>query len=267
MSWALVKDTTPVLSLQDLDMCLRRRLRQLRDWRTIRSIVGIASGVTLDVGAGDGFMGKFLVDVAGVTYLALDSYYVGGFGRRGRDEEAWRVLDIIANAMELPVRTAAIDTCLCLFVLEHVPDPDRLVGEIVRVTKPGGKVVFQIPQHALLHGIPHNYFGFHYFGIEELLRRHGLTIEVIRPYGGFWSSIFNRMVLFWFLYFGHPAYKLPRRIARNPSWIRRLLCLPLVCGATVIIGVLSGVLNLLLEFEEDAEHFFVVAVNQGRIHS
>ena len=45
-----------------------------------------------------------------------------------------------ASGMALPFATGCVDVCYSSNVLEHVPDPDRMLDEMVRVTRPGGTV-------------------------------------------------------------------------------------------------------------------------------
>jgi ubiquinone/menaquinone biosynthesis C-methylase UbiE len=43
-----------------------------------------------------------------------------------------------ADAHLLPFRAGAFDACRCERMLQHVADPERVLAEMVRVTKPGG---------------------------------------------------------------------------------------------------------------------------------
>lgn len=52
-----------------------------------------------------------------------------------------------ADAARLPFRDNAFDAVICSEVLEHVPDPDAALAEIVRVTKPGGDVALSVPRY------------------------------------------------------------------------------------------------------------------------
>jgi SAM-dependent methyltransferase len=49
-----------------------------------------------------------------------------------------------------PFDDATYDTVVCTEVLEHVFEPDRLLREIFRVLKPGGRVILTVPN---LHGL------------------------------------------------------------------------------------------------------------------
>lgn len=51
-----------------------------------------------------------------------------------------------ADAARLPFADASFDAVICSEVLEHVPDPDAALAEIVRVTRPGGQVALSVPR-------------------------------------------------------------------------------------------------------------------------
>tara|TARA_R110002073_G_scaffold186197_7_gene344782 strand:- start:1299 stop:2018 length:720 start_codon:yes stop_codon:yes gene_type:complete len=51
-----------------------------------------------------------------------------------------------ADAARLPFADGSFDVVICSEVLEHVPDPDAALAEIVRVTRPGGQVAVSVPR-------------------------------------------------------------------------------------------------------------------------
>jgi SAM-dependent methyltransferase len=53
-----------------------------------------------------------------------------------------------ADAVALPFADACFDSTFCVAVLQHVQDVPRAVGELARVTKPGGRVVAVEPDNA-----------------------------------------------------------------------------------------------------------------------
>src|SRR5687767_8138277 len=46
-----------------------------------------------------------------------------------------------ADASALPFADATFDSVFCVAVLQHISDVSKAVGEIARVTRPGGRVV------------------------------------------------------------------------------------------------------------------------------
>jgi len=51
----------------------------------------------------------------------------------------------VADALKLPIKDAAFDIVVSYGVIEHVSDPVRMVQEIARVLKPGGRVLIYTP--------------------------------------------------------------------------------------------------------------------------
>jgi SAM-dependent methyltransferase len=47
---------------------------------------------------------------------------------------------VLADGYWLPVRDGCADICFSSNVLEHVADPAGLIGEMIRVTRPGGLI-------------------------------------------------------------------------------------------------------------------------------
>jgi len=54
--------------------------------------------------------------------------------------------DVKADICDLPFEDNSFDVILCNHVLEHIPDDAKAMSELLRVMKPGGWGVFQIPQ-------------------------------------------------------------------------------------------------------------------------
>jgi SAM-dependent methyltransferase len=81
--------------------------------------------------------------------------------------------DLLADAGALPLADACADLVFCAQVIEHVPEPHRLVAECHRVLAPGGCLVLSGPFWWPLHEVPHDYFRFTRYGFESLLRKAG----------------------------------------------------------------------------------------------
>lgn len=96
-------------------------------------------------------------------------------------------LDYVADIQTMPVADASFDTVLSAEVLEHVPDPEKALREIIRVLKPGGKLVMSIPHLMYLHNEPHDFYRYTKYGLRTLLERVGFTIEYLEPSGGIFS--------------------------------------------------------------------------------
>ena len=102
---------------------------------------GVADGEqVLDAGCGTGSLTFALAQrakVAGIRAVDFSPVYVDFAKRRNTDPRIeFRVGDICA----LPFADATFDRTLSLLVLHFVPETDRAVAELRRVTKPGGTV-------------------------------------------------------------------------------------------------------------------------------
>jgi SAM-dependent methyltransferase len=66
--------------------------------------------------------------------------------------------DVLAIGQSLPFKDNSFAGILSLAVLEHVDDPFQCARELVRVLKPGGRLLLMIPFLQAEHGYPSHYF-------------------------------------------------------------------------------------------------------------
>jgi SAM-dependent methyltransferase len=122
-----------------------------------------------DVGAGDA---PFRELFAHTQYATLD------WGQS--PHEGARAVDIVASADAIPVRDGAFDAALLTQVLEHVPDPRAVLGELHRILAPGGRLYVTVPLVWELHELPHDYYRYTSAGLSELMKSAGfdeVTVE------------------------------------------------------------------------------------------
>jgi SAM-dependent methyltransferase len=78
---------------------------------------------------------------------------------------------VLADGLSLPLRDAAADITFSSNVLEHVPDPLRMITEMVRVTKPGGLIYLAYTNWYSPWG-GHELSPWHYLGAGYAERRY-----------------------------------------------------------------------------------------------
>ncbi len=59
---------------------------------------------------------------------------------------------------------------LCTGLLEHIPDPDRLINEFHRILEPGGRIIISASAVFSFHECPDNFFHFTPYGIRLLFK-------------------------------------------------------------------------------------------------
>jgi SAM-dependent methyltransferase len=125
----------------------------------------LADRTVLDVGGGPGYFADAFRG-AGARYVGLEPD-AGELAARGFVSAGM----IRASGMALPVATGAVDVCYSSNVLEHVPVPDLMLDEMVRVTRPGGTVFVSFtPWWSPWGG--HETAPWHYLGGEYARRRY-----------------------------------------------------------------------------------------------
>ncbi|MGN9912897.1 alpha-(1-_3)-arabinofuranosyltransferase domain-containing protein [Phytohabitans sp. LJ34] len=133
--------------------------------RQLGSYVDLDGAVVLDVGGGPGYFAAAFRE-AGATYVGLDPA-VGDFAAAGAP-----VTGMIRGAgTALPVRSGSLDVCYSSNVLEHVADPEAMLDEMVRVTRPGGTVFVSFTPWLSPWG-GHETAPWHYLGGERARRRY-----------------------------------------------------------------------------------------------
>lgn len=96
-------------------------------------------------------------------------------------------VDVVCDVAALPIQDDSVDLVVNLSVLEHVPDPARVVAEILRVLRPGGTVYSRVPFLMGFHASPHDYGRWTHEGVVTLHR--GFRTEEVLPNGGPTSAL------------------------------------------------------------------------------
>jgi SAM-dependent methyltransferase len=90
----------------------------------------------LEVGGGPGELAERIAVELGAAVVMVDSSPRMVELARGRGADAR-----VGDAQELPFEDESFDCAVAAWMLYHVPDPDRAIGELARVLEPGGRLV------------------------------------------------------------------------------------------------------------------------------
>jgi SAM-dependent methyltransferase len=123
--------------------------------------------------------GRRVLDIGGGS-----GYFAAAFRRAGAEstfvEPFWESMGpagrqlgygVIGDGMQLPFATGAFEISHSSNVLEHVPDPQAFLGEMVRVVRPGG-LVFMAFTNWLSPNGGHATAPWHYLGGEWSAKRY-----------------------------------------------------------------------------------------------
>lgn len=160
----------------------------------------------LDAGAGES---RHRASFAGKRYVAFDLAV-------GDTRWDYSALDALGDLAALPFRDASFDAVLSIVTLEHVPEPARVVQEMARVLKPGGRLLLIAPHEWEEHQQPHDYYRYTRYGLRRLLTQAGLEVTELEPVGGFFRLLQRRLL---------------NALQFFPAWLMPLAALVLAPGA------------------------------------
>lgn len=118
------------------------------EWGRVRTILGSIRNYprVVDVGCGEGHLLSRMTqkDAVGVdiseTAVRLAS-------------KSTKALIIRSYAESLPFSDSYFDAAVCSEVLEHTLEPVKVIKELVRIVRPGGRIVLSIPNEPLINRI------------------------------------------------------------------------------------------------------------------
>jgi len=111
----------------------------------------------------------------------------------------------------LPLGDDSFDTILLSDVLEHLPEPGRLLAEVSRLLRPGGKLIGNTPFLYWLHERPHDYFRYTDVALRRLLESAQLEVLSLRAVGGY-GEVLTDLLAKRFTSFGVPGRLLARAV-------------------------------------------------------
>jgi SAM-dependent methyltransferase len=124
----------------------------------------------------------------------------------------------VADMRQLPFADGSFQSVLAVQSLEHVPDPERVLAEVVRVLTPGGRAVFVTPNR-LTFGPPEEIIDpFHFveYAPDELRELCGKHFRGVEISGLFGSARYCALV-------EAERHELERLLRLDPLRLRRLL--------------------------------------------
>ncbi|MDO8495030.1 MAG: methyltransferase domain-containing protein [bacterium] len=144
----------------------------------------------LDAGAGELAYKKFC---AHLEYVSQDfDQYDGAGNQEGLQTKKWDrgKVDIVSDITKIPVPDHSFDAVMCIEVLEHIPEPIRVIREFSRILKTGGRLIITAPFSSLTHFAPY-YFstGFSKYWYQKILHENGFEIQNLEFNGSYFAVL------------------------------------------------------------------------------
>lgn len=142
-----------------------------------------SGSLVLDAGAGDCPYRSYF-DEAGHTYESADF---------GEVDKAYGDLTYRCRLEEIPVDDGRFDLVLCSQVLEHLPEPAEVLGELFRVLRPGGSLWLTAPLFYEEHEQPYDFYRYTQFGIRHLFEEAGFEIVEMEWLEGYCGTVSHQL--------------------------------------------------------------------------
>ena len=138
-----------------------------------------AGSDVLDAGAG---LGPYRELFAHCNYKTQD------FCQTPSSEGKYTIMDYVCDITSIPVPDESFDVIICSEVLEHVPEPIKVIKEFSRILKQGGRLLLTAPLGCGLHQEPYIFYGgYTPFWYQRFLTDFGFENIEILPNCGFFK--------------------------------------------------------------------------------
>jgi len=93
------------------------------------------------------------------------------------------------KTLTLPFENQSFDHTVSFQVLEHHPEPKKMIGEMARVAKKGGLILITCPFIYALHEEPNDFQRLTEYKLAELFRKNNCEIVEMKKQGSIFSAI------------------------------------------------------------------------------
>lgn len=185
--------------------------------------VYITPGSILDMGCGSKPYKSLFEDAT--DYVGMD--FPGADGGSG-------VIDTYASGLDCPFKNELFDNVLLIQVLEHTPEPARLLNEASRVLKKDGIIVATIPFVYSLHSEPYDFYRYTAYGIRYLFEKK-FTVLSIEQKTGFFETAAQMLIL----HFWNPVKKIHNPLLYALCGLPMLVLVSLIQVGGIVLAPLS----------------------------
>jgi len=117
-----------------------------------------------------------------------------------RTLHGFKSVDVVGNAMVLPFKNSSADFIVSFQVMEHLPEPEKFLKELLRILKLDGHLLLMTPFMWGEHEAPYDYYRYTRYGLEYLANKTGFEVVNIISDTGFWTTTIIRFNYFLMTY-------------------------------------------------------------------
>lgn len=174
-----------------------------------------------------------------VALLRSDQLRHGGYGQ----------IDYVGDAASIPAPDDEFDAVLCTEMLEHHPEPIRVVKELARILKPGAILLLTAPLGSGIHQEPYHFYGgYTPFWYDKFLGGAGFKDLDIQPNAGFFRFFAQESLRY--LQLSAP-WQIPAGLLGRALWA------PFWIGLVPLLGLLMPTLGILIDGWDREKRFTV----------
>lgn len=157
-------------------------------WRDLNNFAkkyGIR-GKIIDIGCGE----KPYRDLfANSEYLGIDFPDYSQNKDAGTGKPDYFFTEEYKKTFELPFSNESFDHAVSFQVLEHHPEPEKLISEMARVVKKGGYILITCPFIYALHEEPNDFQRLTHFKLKKVFEKNNCEVIRIKKQGSFFSAV------------------------------------------------------------------------------
>ena len=183
------KDYTNFLIIDQSEKNIDNFIIRSKILKAIEETLPNLKGSILDMGCGRMPYKPLILANGRITnYIGLD-LEMGVYADKKKPDLSW-------NGTKIPLEDDSVNNILAIEVFEHIPNPEIVLNEILRVLTPGGVFFFTIPFIWPLHDIPDDEYRYTPFSFERHLKNSGFFNIDLKPLGG-WDTALAQMIGLW----------------------------------------------------------------------
>jgi SAM-dependent methyltransferase len=110
-------------------------------------------------------------------------------------DKAYGEITYVCDLENIPVESDKYDLVLLTQVLEHLPNPEKVLKELNRVVRPEGELWLSTPLYYEEHEIPYDFFRYTQYGLQHLLESTGFKIKQIEWLEGYFGTLSYQLAM------------------------------------------------------------------------